>query len=154
MNETEIKKAHNVKSLGLLIDEKLNWNDRFKLLKGKVGAGLSSLKQLKNILPQSKSCSVYRVLVESHLRYADVVLGNQSKTTLYTLRRFQDRALSIIKVARIKDEWQGNWLKAENLIKFDQAVMMSTINFAQKVCGINFGKDTKSLTIIPETVVS
>ena len=45
MNGTEIKRAHNVKSLGIIIDEKLNWNDHFKLLKGKVAAGLSSLKK-------------------------------------------------------------------------------------------------------------
>ena len=132
MNGTEIKRAHNVKSLGLAINEKLNWNDHFKLLKGKVGAGLSSLKQLKNILPQSKLCSVYRAFVESHIRYTDVVWGNLSKTKLHTLQRFQDRALSIIKNARIKDEWQGNWLKVENLIKLDQAAMMFKIN--NKLC--------------------
>ena len=96
MNGTEIKRAHHVKYLGLVIDEKLNWDDHFKLLKGKVGAGLSSLKQLKHTLPQSKLCSLYRALVESHIRYADVVWGNLSKIKLHTLQRFQDRALSII----------------------------------------------------------
>lgn len=154
MNGTEIKKTHNVKSLGLIIDEKLSWNDHFKLLKGKITAGLSSLKKLNNILPQSKLCSVYRALVESHIRYADVVWANLSKTKLQTLQHFQDRALSIIQHARIKDEWQGYWLKVENLIKFDQAVMMFKINnqLGRKVYGINSGKDTKSLIIIPETV--
>ena len=48
---TEVKRAHNLKSLGLVIDEKLNgaelnWNSHFKLSKEKIGAGLSSLKQL------------------------------------------------------------------------------------------------------------
>ena len=45
MNGTEIKRTQNVKSLGIIIDEKLNWNDHFKLLKGKVAAGLSSLEK-------------------------------------------------------------------------------------------------------------
>ena len=31
MNGMEIKRAQNVKSLGIIIDEKLNWNDHFKL---------------------------------------------------------------------------------------------------------------------------
>ena len=87
-----------MKSLGLMIEEKLNWNDHFKLLKGKVAAGLSSLKKLKNILPQSKLCSAYRALVESHIQYAHVVWGNLSKAKIQS---------SIIKHARIKDEWQG-----------------------------------------------
>ena len=97
MNGTEIKRAHNVKSIGLVIDEELNWNDDFNFLKGKVAAGLPSLKQLKNIFPQSKSCSVYKALVEIHNRCTGYVWGNLSKTKLHTLQRFQNRALSIIK---------------------------------------------------------
>ena len=129
---TEIKRAQNVKSLGIIIDEKLNWNDHFKLVKGQVAAGLSSLKKLKNILPLSKLCSVYQALAEIHIRYADVVWGNLPKTKLHTLQCFQDRALSIIKNAKIKDKWQGNWLKVESLIKLDQAVMIFKIN--NKLC--------------------
>ena len=60
-NGTEIKRAHKVKSLGLIFDEKRSWSDHFKLLKGKVAAGSSSMKQLKNrvknILPQSQLLS-------------------------------------------------------------------------------------------------
>ena len=132
MNGTKIKRAQNVKSLGIIIDEKLNWNDHFKLLKGTVAACLSSLKKLKNILPQSKLCSIYQALVESHIRYADVGWDNLPKTKLHTLQRIQGRALSIIKNAKIKDKWQGNWLKVENLIKLDQTVMMFKIN--NEVC--------------------
>ena len=49
MNRTKIKRIHNVKSLRLSKDEKLKRNDHFKVLKRKVTAGLSSLKQLKNV---------------------------------------------------------------------------------------------------------
>ena len=40
---TGIKRAYIVRPLWLVIEEKLNWNSHFKLLKGKVGADLSSL---------------------------------------------------------------------------------------------------------------
>ena len=76
MNGREIKSTYNVKSLGLAIDEKLNRNDHSELLQRKVGAGLSSLKQFKNILPKSKLCSVHRALVKSHIWYVDVVWCN------------------------------------------------------------------------------
>ena len=136
MNWTEIsigwKRAQNVKSLGIIIDGKLHWNGHFKLVKGKVAAGLSPLKKFRNILPQFKLCSGYQALVESHIRYAEFVWGNLPKTKLLTLQRFQDRALSVIEHARIKDKWQGHWLKVENLIKLDHAVMMFKIN--NKLC--------------------
>ena len=60
MNGVEIKKEFKVKSLWLFIDEKLNWSNHFKLLKGKVAAGSSSLKQLKDNLSQFQLYSVCR----------------------------------------------------------------------------------------------
>ena len=42
-------------------------------LKKMVAGGLASMKNLKDILPQSMLFQVYKALVESHLCYADVV---------------------------------------------------------------------------------
>ena len=60
------------------MDEYLNWDEQFKSVKSKIYGGLASLRNLKNILPQSKLCSVYYASVESHFRYADVIWGNVS----------------------------------------------------------------------------
>ena len=73
LNDREIKRAGKVKSLGVIVDEGLTWNDQFKSLTGKLAAGLLSLKTLKDVLPQSKLCDVYRALFESHIRYGNVV---------------------------------------------------------------------------------
>ena len=64
------------------------------------------------------------------LMFGAIYIGPHS--TLHTLKRFQDRALSITKHARIKGKWQGYWLKVENLIKLDKAVMVFKIN--NKLC--------------------
>ena len=61
LNDTEIKRVGKTKSLGVVVDENLSWKEQFKSLKGKVTSGLSALKKLKNILPQSKLCEVYHV---------------------------------------------------------------------------------------------
>ena len=39
-----------------------------------VAVSLAAMKKLKGILPQSILFQMYEALVESHLRYADVVL--------------------------------------------------------------------------------
>ena len=62
-----------------MVDEYLNWDDQFKIVKSKICGGRASLKKLKNILPQSKLDSAYYAIVESHLRYTDVSnLGKSS----------------------------------------------------------------------------
>ena len=73
LSNTEIKRVSSTKSLGVIVDENLNWDEQFQTVKNKICGGLVSLKKLKNILPQSKLGSVYYAIVESQLRYADVI---------------------------------------------------------------------------------
>ena len=60
LNNTRIKQVHKMKYLGLSVDGSLNWNEQYKSVKGKVVGGLTALRKLKNILPQSKLLDVYR----------------------------------------------------------------------------------------------
>ena len=76
LDGSDITKVDQVKSLGIIIDENLTWDEQYKRIKGNMSVGLSALKRLKNMLPQSQLCSVYYALVESHLRYGDVVWGS------------------------------------------------------------------------------
>ena len=54
------------------------------------------MKKLTGILPQSMLFQVYKALVESHLRYADVV-------SISVLQRPQNRAFDITEVSKIKE---------------------------------------------------
>ena len=113
LNDSEIKRVAKTKSIGVVVGEWLNWDDQFNKVKGKVICGLKSLYKLQNLLSQSQLDHVYRSLVESHLRYANVIWGNLQTTKLNTLQRLQDRARSIIDKAILKDSWSHNWLTVE-----------------------------------------
>ena len=119
----EIKRVSTTKSLGVMVDEYLNWDEQFKSVRSKICGGPASLKKLKNILPQSKLCCVYYAIVESHLRYANVIWGSLPARKFETLRRLQNRAQLIIETARVKDIWSCDWLNVSNLISFDRIVM-------------------------------
>ena len=67
LSGSEIKRVKKTKSLGVIINQGLNWEDQFKAIKAKVRGGLASLKTLKNIVSQSLLSNVYRALVESHI---------------------------------------------------------------------------------------
>ena len=58
LGSKEIKRVSNTKSLGVMVDEYLNWDEQFKSVKSKICGGLASLRKLKNILSQSKLCCV------------------------------------------------------------------------------------------------
>ena len=64
--------------------------------------GVAAMKKLKGILPQSMLFQVYKALVESHLRYADVVWGSLSNTKTSALQRLQNRAFDITEASKIR----------------------------------------------------
>ena len=96
LNGTEIKRVPKSKSLGIIIDESLTWDEQFKAVKSRVCGGLFALKKLKSIIPQSQLCRVFHAIVEIHICYANAIWESLSKTKIDTLQRLHDRAHSII----------------------------------------------------------
>ena len=94
--------------------------------------GLAALRKLKNILPQSKLLDVYRALVESHLRYANVVWGALPSTKLSALQKYQNRAFNLIESSKTKDAYNRNVLDVRELMLFDRAVM--TFKIVNMLC--------------------
>ena len=93
----------------------------------KVKGGLSALQRLENILPQSKLAAVYRALIESHLRYGNIIRSCISDSKLDTLRKLQSRAKKLIENGRYTDGWICDWLSVKKLIKYDRLVMTHKI---------------------------
>ena len=52
-----------------------------------------------------------------------MIWGHLSNSKKESVQRLQDRAISIIKTSRIKDEWSHNSLRTEQLVMFDRVVM-------------------------------
>ena len=111
-----------VKYLGVIIDENLSWNKQYRRPKCKLKSGLSSLRKLKNILPQVKLDQVYRALFKSHPRYSDELWGSLSATKLERLQRLQGRAQTLIESAKSEDGWICKWLSVSSLIKYDRGI--------------------------------
>ena len=117
----------SLKLLGVIIYEWLKWKNQYISLTEKLAGGVSSLKILKDVLPQSKLCEVYRATFESHLSHRNVVWGSLSSAELQTPQRLQNRPLSIIESARFMDLWPKNWLNVENLIRFYRSAVVYKI---------------------------
>ena len=75
---------------------------------------------------------VYKALVESHLRYADVVWESLSETKITALQRLQNRAFEIIQGSKIKDFFIRPTLSMDQMFQFDRSVLMYKI--INKIC--------------------
>ena len=45
LNNSDIKRVDKTKSLGVIVDEKLNWDAQFEHTKGRMSGGLAALKK-------------------------------------------------------------------------------------------------------------
>ena len=61
-------------------------------------SGLSSIRILKDILPQTRFEQVYRALGESRMRYGNEVRGGLSDAKLNYVQRLQDELTHWLKV--------------------------------------------------------
>ena len=150
-----IRRVEKIKYLGSNIDESLNWEEQYKTMKNKFKGGISSLKNLKDILRQRKLEQVYKVFFESHLRYGDIAWSALSNTKLSKLQRLQIRARKLIENAKYKDGWNCNWLDVKSLISFDQGVMTYKkyyMVYVLTIFAINLLKDPWFLSIKREII--
>ena len=47
LNSSDMKRVNKTKSLGVIVDDKLNWVEQFKRTKGKMSGGLAALKRIE-----------------------------------------------------------------------------------------------------------
>lgn len=92
LNNYDIKMVKKAKALCIIINENLAWDDQFENIKNNMNRGLTAMKKPKNIIPQWQLYHVYYTMVESHLRFADVVWSSISKTKLTALQCLQNHS--------------------------------------------------------------
>lgn len=64
-----ISRVKTFKFLGLMINEKMQWDDHYRMVKDKVMKSVGILHRLKHLLPFSTLLTIYHSLVMSHLNF-------------------------------------------------------------------------------------
>ena len=86
----------HTKSLGFYIDQHLDWEDHINHIIQKVSAGIAILRAASRYLPLDALQTTCRSLVESHIRYGNVVWGSCGEVLLTRLQKIQNRRARIV----------------------------------------------------------
>nr|XP_058947926.1 uncharacterized protein LOC131775812 [Pocillopora verrucosa] len=96
MNNTQVSQVTATKSLGVIIDDKLDWQSHIEKLTKKIAYGIGALKRIRHLIPASTLHLVYQALVKPHFDYCDIVWGNCGKTLQDKLQKLQNRAARVL----------------------------------------------------------
>ena len=72
-NNNVVNQVSSQKHLGLILDQKLDFNEHLKVVSSKVSRGIGLLRKLHHVLPRFSLLTIYKSFIRPHLDYGDVV---------------------------------------------------------------------------------
>ena len=82
--------------LGVLLDEKLSWEEHIGKICKKVGAGIAVMKRVKPFVPPDSLQMIYNAMTQPYFDYCPPLWGNCCYLFKDKLQKFQNRAARII----------------------------------------------------------
>ena len=97
VNNTPLERVIKHKSLGVQIDESLNWRPHIHTISKKISAGIAILRRVSHFIPFDTRVSMYNALVMPYFNYCcSAVWGNIDKRLADKLQKMHNRAARIL----------------------------------------------------------
>ena len=96
INGLKIPQVHSTKFLGLVIDDRLSWEDHVSHLENKLKSSLVVIKRIIKYIPQFQYMNIYNSLFLSHLTYGISVWGGIPDYKLEKLFVIQKRCIRLL----------------------------------------------------------
>ena len=93
INDFRVTQVATAKSLGVTIDDNLDWGSHMEKIIKKVSSGIGAIKRVRHLVPQATLQLIYQALIHPHFNYFNTVLaGNCGITLRNKLQKLQIRA--------------------------------------------------------------
>ena len=92
----KLKKVDKVKFLGVIIDDKLNWEDQIDHIEVKLNCSIVMIKRIKRFIPKSEYMKIYNALFMSHLTYCISCWGGIPVSKLQKIFAIQKRCVRLL----------------------------------------------------------
>ena len=96
VGNTVIQTSSCIKYLGVLVDNKLSFNDHVCHIKSKASKQVNALLRLSSNLDKDVKLILYRSFISAHFDYCPIVWSLCNKTTFNMLSSVQRRALCFV----------------------------------------------------------
>ena len=92
----KLKKVDKTRFLGVIIDDKLSWDDHIEFLEAKLNSCIVTIKRIIKFIPKSQFKLIYHSLFVSHLTYCISAWGGAASSKLGKLFSIQKRCIRIL----------------------------------------------------------
>jgi hypothetical protein len=131
MGKDKIEKKKSVKSLGIIIDEKLTWNEHIKVCKTKISNSVYAINRVKHLIPRKYIRTLYFTMVYPYLTYGIPLWGSTYDTHKKKLVLMQKRMIRIIEGAKYNEHTNPLFCKT-GILKMDDIYKVETLKLVFK----------------------
>ena len=126
MEQQVIERVSEMKYLGIMIDENLNFKEQIKNVVNKVSKKVYFLGRMKRKLDRDTKCMLYKTLIVPHIDYSSSILFLCNSCEIDQLQRIQNVALRHI---LLKDRYESinNMLSELNVLNERQQVYFNLL---------------------------
>jgi hypothetical protein len=96
IENSEITRVMHTKFLGVILDDKLSWNQHVSYIKGKISKSLGIMYRTKRFLNKESIKSLYFAFLYPYLVYCLTVWGGANMTTVLPIIKIQKKAVRCI----------------------------------------------------------
>ena len=96
INDFRVTQVATAKSLGVTIDDNLDWGSHMEKIIKKVSSGIGAIKRVRHLVPQATLQLTYQALIHPHFNYCNTVLGNCGITLRSKLQKLQNREARVL----------------------------------------------------------
>ena len=119
---TKLKKVDKARFLGVIIDEKLTWDDHINYLESKLLSCIATIKRIRKFIPKFHHKQLYHSIFLPHLIYGITSWGGSCPSKLEKVFSLQKRCIRIL---------------FGNKVSFDHAEFYETCARARPLTSIN-----------------
>ena len=91
-----LKRVVKAKSLGLIIDDNLRWEEHIDYICSKTKRSIGIVSRTKGVIPTGSSIQLYKSLVDPYFRYGNTAWGLCNDNLIEKLQLLQNRLVRII----------------------------------------------------------
>ena len=132
IDDTVIEQVNNTKFLGVIINNKLTWDEHIKTIYNKVSKSIGIIYRIRHNIPSATLINLYHTLVHPYYEYCNIIWGSNNSTALQRLGRSQKRAVRAVVFAGYRSH-TAPIFKRLNIISLTKINKVQTACFVYKV---------------------
>lgn len=132
INNSIIKRETEMKYLGIIIDDRLDFKANVNYVCKKMGTKINLICRLKNKLNKEQKIYLYKILIEPYINYCSTVLFLSSNDDIERMQKLQNKFMrNVLKMNKHTNK--DVMLKKLNLLSIKQKIYFNTLLSIHKI---------------------